>query len=450
MGRCTKLREAQYAYAFKKFIGNQTRVRVPGDFREFYLALARGVYGESAIYPDYLQGLIDHLLHESGDGQRIVVDIPPRHLKTTTILICYIYTVLTRRYTKQMFTTYSDDLATEASQQYDALWNAWTSVSPGLMRKKWFNSNVVFFGSIKGGLTGRGANWNVTLDDPIRNREDAYSQQIKDAIWSSYTSSLLTRIEGLSCNILVNGTRWVSDDPQGRCIAMGYRHIHYPAISEDGRALAPTLRPIDFLLQQQENLGGPQSYDWLALYQGEPPDTRLGIFKREIRRQAKRDERCKIVRVGYGIDLSYSTGKASDYCAFAKIEQWSDGTFDMFGFVVHSQVTEFFDRVRPIAGNEPLCWYVSSSEFAFASEISMAHNVFVRPKKSFGKLGNVQFLSAAWNQGRVLVPDDWRDDMKQGTALAQILSFTGKEGDKDDFPDAASAAFDDLTLRRMG
>src|ERR1700730_5263052 len=56
------------------------------------------------------------------------------------------------------------------------------------------------------------------IDDPIRSREDADSQHVRDKIWDWYKSDLLTRLAPGGWVILIQ-TRWHEDDLAGRIIA---------------------------------------------------------------------------------------------------------------------------------------------------------------------------------------------------------------------------------------
>jgi hypothetical protein len=56
------------------------------------------------------------------------------------------------------------------------------------------------------------------IDDPIRSREDADSQHVRDKIWDWYKSDLLTRLAPGGWVILIQ-TRWREDDLAGRIIA---------------------------------------------------------------------------------------------------------------------------------------------------------------------------------------------------------------------------------------
>jgi hypothetical protein len=56
------------------------------------------------------------------------------------------------------------------------------------------------------------------IDDPVRSREDADSERIRDKTWDWYKSDLLTRLRPGGWVILIQ-TRWHEDDLAGRIMA---------------------------------------------------------------------------------------------------------------------------------------------------------------------------------------------------------------------------------------
>src|SRR5712691_931986 len=56
------------------------------------------------------------------------------------------------------------------------------------------------------------------IDDPVRSREDADSERIRDKTWDWYKSDLLTRLRPGGWVILIK-TRWHEDDLAGRIMA---------------------------------------------------------------------------------------------------------------------------------------------------------------------------------------------------------------------------------------
>ncbi len=90
---------------------------------------------------------------------------------------------------------------------------------------------------VGGGITGKGAHI-LLIDDPVKNREDAESENNREATWDWYTSTAYTRLAP-GGGILVILTRWHDDDLAGRLLtasengADDWEVVKYPALAEE-------------------------------------------------------------------------------------------------------------------------------------------------------------------------------------------------------------------------
>lgn len=114
---------------------------------------------------------------------------------------------------------------------------------------------------VGGGITGMGADI-LCIDDPVKDRRDANSATIREALWDWYTSTAYTRLSP-GGGVIVMCTRWHMDDLVGRLLdraASGegeqWRVINYPAIAEHdephrkaGEALHPERYDLNALLR---------------------------------------------------------------------------------------------------------------------------------------------------------------------------------------------------------
>lgn len=122
----------------------------------------------------------------------------------------------------------------------------------------------------------------IIIDDPIRSQQDAMSQTVRDALWEWYQGTLYTRLEP-GGSIVLTATRWHDDDLTGRLLAEQerggdqWRHVHMPAISDDGHALWPERWGIESLDRIRKAVG---SRVFEAQYQGRPTADEGGMFKR--------------------------------------------------------------------------------------------------------------------------------------------------------------------------
>ena len=131
---------------------------------------------------------------------------------------------------------------------------------------------------VDGSFTGFGANLLI-VDDIVKNRKQAHSPTFQKGTRDTFGSTIFTRLLPESHVIILN-TRWTSQDLIGFAAGeLGFKYINLPAIALDdqpdplgrnpGEALCPERYPLEALREIQ---GTMTPYDWLSLYQGQPPD----------------------------------------------------------------------------------------------------------------------------------------------------------------------------------
>lgn len=142
---------------------------------------------------------------------------------------------------------------------------------------------------VGGGITGKGAHVLV-IDDPVKNREDAESENNREANWGWYTSTAYTRLAP-GGGVLVILTRWHDDDLAGRLLSHeatggdSWEVVSYPAIAEDDEEFRPKGEALhkerydEVALKRIERAVGPR--DWSALYQQNPVADDGDYFKRD-------------------------------------------------------------------------------------------------------------------------------------------------------------------------
>jgi len=142
------------------------------------------------------------------------------------------------------------------------------------------------------GIAGRRADVGL-IDDPIRSREDAESELVRDRVWEWYLADFRTRLKPNGAIIIIQ-TRWHPDDLAGRILPPDYHGqsgkvtcvggeeweiINFPAICEQdddvlgrklGEALWPEYYTLEMLLETKKM---QTSRNWCSLYQQRPrPD----------------------------------------------------------------------------------------------------------------------------------------------------------------------------------
>lgn len=134
------------------------------------------------------------------------------------------------------------------------------------------------------GFTGLGADLLV-VDDPYKNREEAFSSLIRANIWGWWTDVVLPRLNPAT-NVVVMFHRWNEDDLAGRLIAEGgWETMRFAAIgdgdSDDPMARKPgeplsSRYPLSYLRGIEKRQG---SSSFLALYQGRPVPAGGSLFR---------------------------------------------------------------------------------------------------------------------------------------------------------------------------
>jgi predicted phage terminase large subunit-like protein len=220
---------------------------------------------------------------------RLMLFMPPRHGKSTLASIAFPAWHLGRNPEHEFIScSYSGSLAMGFSRKVRQLLREPTYKTAFKTRldpdsqsaEAWLTTAGGGFvaAGVGGGITGKGAHILV-IDDPVKNREDAESQNNRDANWDWYTSTAYTRLAP-GGGVLVILTRWHDDDLAGRLLkatAEGgddWEVVRYPAIAEEdeefrgvGEPLHPERYDNEALIRIQKAVG-PR--DWSALYQQNP------------------------------------------------------------------------------------------------------------------------------------------------------------------------------------
>lgn len=94
------------------------------------------------------------------------------------------------------------------------------------------NGSEYMSGGILGGFTGNRFNL-LTIDDPVKGREEADSLTMRDKIWNEYEDSLKTRLVPGGSIVLIM-TRWHEDDLAGRILPEGWNGESGDILCKDG------------------------------------------------------------------------------------------------------------------------------------------------------------------------------------------------------------------------
>tara|TARA_R110001592_G_scaffold55600_1_gene169782 strand:+ start:1591 stop:3162 length:1572 start_codon:yes stop_codon:yes gene_type:complete len=217
---------------------------------------------------------------------------------------------------------------------------------------------------VGGGITGKGAHVLV-IDDPVKNREDAESENNREATWDWYTSTAYTRLAP-GGGILVILTRWHDDDLAGRLLTAGengadqWEVVKYPAIAEHDEEFREEGEPLHADRYDVPSLDmirkaiGPR--DWTALYQQNPVSDEGDYFTREMIQYYERDElEQDSLRFYCAWDLAIGQKDRNDYTVglVVGVDEYDNlfivdivrGKYD--GFEIVEKILDLYEMWRP-------------------------------------------------------------------------------------------------------
>lgn len=195
---------------------------------------------------------------------------------------------------------------------------------------------------VGGGITGKGCHI-LTIDDPLKNAEEADSADTREKLWDWYGSTAYTRLAP-GGGVLVVQTWWHDDDLAGRLQnamsadpeADNFVVVKYPAIAEadeyldydtdlivldqapaNGRLLrnkGEALHPARYDLQKLNQIKRTISPRfWSALYQQNPVPDDGAYFTKDMFRRAPLPPLITACNVFIAWDFAISENKQNDY-----------------------------------------------------------------------------------------------------------------------------------------
>ena len=440
--------DAQLIELEKLYCGNK-----PPKYLDWYRKTIPAAY----VVPQHLEWLCSQVVQKVIDDptwNRLILSMPPQHAKSDTI---------TRRlpvYVGEHFpgeniliTGYSQTFAeTQLSSPARDL-----ALERGVIGKATALSDWKFKSG--GSVTVRGVGnpptgvprlkW-VIIDDPISSREDAGSETIRTKIWEWYTGSIVQRFWPDTRVILI-ATRWHEDDLIGRLVIDQpdqWRRINLSAIAdgpddlgrEEGQALWPALKPIEFLLTQKAEMG---AYEFEALFQGHPSPREGSFFRLENTYQVV-DVIPPVKKSARAWDIAHTEAKG-DWTAGVKMASLEDGRYIVLDVRRERLDTDKRDaliletakadgqhvRVRGPQDPGGKSW---SKAFVRMLAGYNVHTEIASKAKDI----RASAYSAQWNAGNVLLlRGSWNKDY-----LEELRTFPN--GKNDDQVDASSDAFEDV------
>lgn len=197
------------------------------------------------------------------------------------------------------------------------------------------NGSEYMSGGILSGITGNRADF-VVIDDPVKGRQDADSEVIRQRTWDEYQESVLTRLKPRGSLAMIL-TRWHEDDPAGRILPDGYNGQSGVIMGKDGFEWevlclqAECERDDDPLGRKPGEMIWPEWFDerhwanfrrnartWSALFQQRPSPDSGDYFKKEWIHEVDHLPPVGTLRIYGGSDYAV-TQNGGDYTVHAVV-----------------------------------------------------------------------------------------------------------------------------------
>jgi hypothetical protein len=379
-----------------------------------------------------------------------VCGVPIRHWKTCTLIAAIAQWLTDDPTLRIIYMTYSDKRATEVCKDIrDTCKRMGVKVASG------FDTIVAWRTVEGGGVTGMsaqqsrlGADVDILLwDDPFESGIEADKPEIRQTVDETIAHYTMRLSRGGSCVGVMS--RWHPDDAIGRRLRRTretWEYVHARAIenegTEDERAFAPEVRTLPELKQIRLALAeqDPSERLWWSQWMNEPRAPSGDLFRDPARYDAL--PTWPGHRTMYGLDMSYSQAKISDWAAVVALRVWGSKAFVLnvsrFKLSI-GLIANRLQQARETWGRGPVYSYVSGPEVGIVQDMNLRGLQVQGLPARFNKLVRAERTIVRWNRGDVLVPqhEAWVDEF-----VGRAQSFRGVEGDDDDEIDALVSVCD--------
>lgn len=305
------------------------------------------------------------------------------------------------------------------------------------------------------GITGNRASLGI-LDDPMRGREAAESQTIRDKTWEAYTDDFCSRLLPGAPQIMIL-TRWHQDDPAGRILpeawdgqsglmrgrdGRAWNVICLPAVADRaddplGRKIGETLWPEWFSPAHWEPFK-LNARTWSSLYQQKPSPAEGTYFQRAWFDKARYDS----LPADLHVYLTSDHARSEDSGDFTVLRIWGiDTRGDLYwldGWRGQAKTDVWAaEAISLLRRYRPLCWFPENDATWGAvepfmrrmmREANVACRIEALPTKG-DKVAKAQSFQGMAAQFRVHLPRTPEAD----AAIDEYIRFpTGKNDDEVD------------------
>lgn len=400
----------------------------------------------------------------------LVITTPPQHGKSQSITETLPSWYLGKHPDRHVIEiSYNEDFAIKFGRRNRRKIEEFGEDVFGLHLTKDNNRAVEFETTEHGGMISRGVGTGVTgqpcqlmiIDDPIKNRKEAFSKSRRDLIYDEWLMSFKTRLAPHSKVILIM-TRWHEDDLAGRLLQeeKNIKLLRFPCECEDeesvvekalgrhiGDALCPEIgKGNAWLKEYKEGLVSREgSMTWNALFQGRPTAMEGNVIERDWWEYY--EEPPQINTWVMSVDASFKDEEQSDFVA---IQVWGKNGADIYlidAVKKHLSFPDTIVEIRRLRAMYPECATTLIEDRANGSAIirmlryEMTGIIPVQPIGS--KMARVQAILGAIESGNVHLPKHKRFT---GDFVEECSAFPNSA--HDDQVDAMSQALNRLIYQR--
>ena len=425
---------------------------VASDFKVFLMQAFTTLYpGTDFMDAWYIDAIVDALARcRRGELPRLIVNLPPRHLKSSIVTIAWPAYLLARDPTVRIVcVSYSDDLARAFAREFrrilDSAW--YRRLFPQVVITKSTEGETVthhggsrYAVSVGGTLTGRGADI-IVVDDPLKP-EEALSDRLRASNNEWFRNTLFSRLDDKQrSGLVVVMQRLHVNDLTGYLEGSGGFHkLSLPAIAlgdEDirvgdnecyrryrGEALNPDREPVTVLERIRADIG---QANFMAQYQQAPEAPEGALFKSKYIRFVERAPPQRGRGLHWiSIDTALATSPTADYSAITV------GYSDRTGHYVRAAVRGRFDLEDLLAKSLHLREQLPTAQFiieAAGAGISLIQALRRRGipalhyRAEYDKLTRAAYVLPVFAEGRVaFVNVPGRNEWVQ-PFMNELLSF---------------------------
>lgn len=400
----------------------------------------------------HIEAIVFELLQTlSGNNKRLIINQPPRSLKSICTSIAFIAWALGHDPTLRFACiSYSNELATLFSRHFrQVVTSPWyRSLFPHIQLTKDTETECVMVQgggrvalSVGGTFTGRGADF-IIIDDPLK-ADDALSEKARAGVNEWFSTTLLSRLNDKRTGIIILVMqRLHEEDLSGKLLAAGgWRHLDLPAIAiadqtitighnrtyhrREGDVLHPEREPRETLDAIKRELG---TLTFSAQYQQRPIPLEGNLIRRSwFPRYEVIPAKAPGTQIVQSWDIATTTGLRNDYSVCTT---WLFDRRRSYLLDVLRRRLEFPDvRRAVIASAEHYKASVILIEDAGLSRpliqdllsnrpFGIPQPIAIKPEKD--KIVRLEGVSARIEAGEVLLPQDapWLGDF-----LSEVLGF---------------------------